>query len=87
MLRFQLPIADNLATDNQDFIVLLEELTFVPEHPRETFCRNITTLRDSVYEGTEVRGVILTTPSRVTIDRDRSILEILDNNGLLFFTI
>ena len=69
-----------MATDGVDLAAVREEFTYLPSRPMELKCANITTFSDSLYEGTEVRGINLFN-SDVTLRPGRTVLEILDNNS------
>lgn len=73
--------AANQATDNQDYLVLREELTFVPSRPSEIKCVNFTTLNDNIHEGMESKTIVLTSPSPITFSPEATVVYIRDSDS------
>ena len=77
----------NVSVDGRDLIGLHEDLTFDPSRPDEVKCVNVTTLTDTIYEGTEYRGIVLSSDIDVTFDPKVATLQIMDENGEPFFSL
>ena len=72
----------NMATHGLDLIAVDTDLVFHPDSPRGVRCVNVTTLSDSIHEGTEVLGINLVRGD-VTLSPHRAMLKIIDNNGIV----
>ena len=71
-----------LATNGSDYSGLPVVASFSTGHPLNTpICANITIIDDNTLENTEIFSVALYTdfPEGVILTRDRSIVEIIDN--------
>jgi hypothetical protein len=71
-----------LATNGSDYSGLPVVILFSAGHPLNTpLCANITIINDDTLENTETFSIALYTdfPEGVILTRDRSIVEIIDN--------